>query len=408
MFDLDKWQEIFASIGKHKLRTLLTSFGVAWGIFMLVLLLGAGRGLHNGIYSQFSGDAINSIWIRPGKTSIPFRGLQKDRQIKLTTEDYNYLLDQFSEIEQLSGKYFLEGSKFVTYEQTALSYPINGIHPDGAIVESLSMRRGRFFNQKDLDEFRKVAVIGQNVENEMFKNIDPVGESIVIDGASYTIIGVFYDEEGEWAMRRIYLPITTVQKVYSSYDRIDQLILAAGNLSADEMLLLENTITKALQERKIIAPDDRKALNIFNMSTEYQQLVGLMTAINGIIWIVGIFSMIAGVIGVSNIMLIIVKDRTKEIGIRKAIGATPASIVGMIFQESIFITAIAGYVGLGMGIMCLWLMQGVDSEFFKNPQVDIRIAISATLVLILAGVLAGLLPAIQAARINPVTAIKSD
>ena len=227
-----------------------------------------------------------------------------------------------------------------------------------------------------------------------------------MDGASYRVIGVYHDKEGERAMRRIYLPISTVQKVYSSYDRIDQLILAAGDLSSSEMALLESTTARALRERKLIAPSDRRALRVFNMAAEYQSVKSLLLAINGITWIVGIFSMIAGVIGVSNIMLIIVKDRTKEIGIRKAIGATPMSIIGMIFQESIFITGVAGYVGLALGIGVLALLKDVESEFFRNPEVNIGLAIAATLVLVIAGVLAGLLPAIQAARINPITAMR--
>ncbi len=408
MFDLDKWQEIFNSIGKHPMRTILTAFGVAWGIFMLVLLLGAGRGLHNGINHQFEGDALNSLWINPGRTSIPYAGLKEGRRIKLTNEDYDYILDQFDQAESLSGKYFLRGDKVVVYQDKSLSFSIQGVHEDGQVIESLEIRKGRFINQTDLEETRKVAVIGGFVERDLFEGEDPLGAQIVLDGASYKVVGVFHDPEGENTMRRIYLPVTTVQKVYSAHDALDQLVLDAGDLPIGAMNRLEEEITAGLKERKLIAPEDRRALRIFNMAEEYQNVLGLMRAINGIIWVVGIFSMIAGVIGVSNIMLIIVKDRTKEIGIRKAIGASPRSIIGMIFQESIFITTIAGYIGLTTGIFILWALNGVESEFFRNPEVNIWLAFSATLVLIFAGVLAGLLPAIQAARINPVTAIKSE
>ncbi len=408
MFDYDKWQEIFTSIGKHKLRTVLTAFGVAWGIFMLVLLLGAGKGLHNGIAYQFEGDALNSLWIRPGRTSVPFKGMKEGRRIKLDNSDYKFLLDEFDKIEELSGKYFLGGNKVAKYKEMALAYDVQGIHPDGAIVEGLTVTKGRALNYADQLENRKVAVIGEPVVDQLFKDEDPIGKMVTLDGANYKVVGVFHDKEGERSMRRFYLPISTVQKVYSSLDRLDQLIIAAGDLSLADMELLEQKTREALQGRKMIAPDDRRALRIFNMANEYQSLVSLMTVMNGIIWMVGIFSMIAGVIGVSNIMLIIVKDRTKEIGIRKAIGATPGSIVSMIFQESIFITAIAGYVGLASGIGILALLQGVESEFFRNPEVNFGVVFAATVVLVLAGVLAGLLPAIQASRINPVTAIKSD
>jgi len=408
MFDIDKWQEIFTSIGKHPLRTILTAFGVAWGIFMLVLLLGAGKGLHNGIAYQFEGDALNSLWIRAGRTSIPYQGLQEGRRIKLKNDDYEHLLNEYSQIEELSGKYFLGSSRPVKYGEQALAYDMQGIHPDGAAVESLIIKAGRSLNARDQKENRKVTIIGEVVRDQLFKDEDPIGKSVIVDGASYKVVGVYHDKEGERTMRRLYLPISTVQKVYSAQDRIDQLIIGAGDLSMAEMTLLEEATRSALQQRKKISPKDRRAIRIFNMANEYQSFVSLMFVINSIIWMVGIFSMIAGVIGVSNIMLIIVKDRTKEIGIRKAIGATPGSIVAMIFQESIFITAVAGYIGLALGIGVLALLKSVETEFFRNPEVNFGVVLAATIVLVLAGVLAGLLPAMQAARINPVQAIKSE
>jgi len=408
MIDYDKWQEILTSIGKHPLRTVLTAFGVAWGIFMLVLLLGAGRGLENGIAFQFEGDALNSLWIRPGRTSVPYKGLKEGRQIKLTTEDYDHLLHEFAQIENLSGKYFLGGGRIAKYKNKALAFSLQGIHANGALVEGLKTRAGRMLNEADVKNIRKVAVIGEPVRDQLFEGIDPIGEEVEIDGATYKVVGVFFDKEGEDSMRRMYLPITTVQKVYTSHDRIDQLILSAGQLSTDEMAQLEDATRKALQESKHIAPHDRRALRIFNMAEEFASFQSLMAMIRGIIWLVGIFSMIAGVIGVSNIMLIIVKDRTKEIGIRKAIGATPGSIVSMIFQESIFITGLAGYIGLASGVGVLALMKDIETEYFRNPEVNLGVIITATLVLILAGVFAGLLPAIQASRINPVQAIKSE
>jgi len=408
MIDFDKWQEIFNSIGKHPLRTVLTAFGVAWGIFMLVLLLGAGKGLENGIAFQFEGDAINSLWIGTGRTSVPYKGLKEGRRIRLTNEDYNHLLDEFAQIENLSGKYFLGGGRIAKYNGKALAFSLQGIHANGATVEGLKTRAGRMINEADVKNFRKVAVIGEPVRAQLFDGKNPIGERVVIDGASYTVVGVYFDKEGEDSMRRMYLPISTVQKVYSSNDRIDQLILSAGQLSTSEMVLLEEATRKTLQERKMISPKDRRAIRIFNMAEEFASFQSLMAMINGIIWLVGIFSMIAGVIGVSNIMLIIVKDRTKEIGIRKALGATPRSIVSMIFQEAIFITGLAGYIGLTAGIGVLALMKGIETEYFRNPEVQLGVILAATLVLILAGVFAGLLPAMQAARINPVKAIKSE
>jgi putative ABC transport system permease protein len=326
----------------------------------------------------------------------------------LTNADYDLLWEQFSQIENLSGKYFLRGSKTVTFNGTTRSYSVQATHPDGQVVETLEMLSGRFYNERDMKDLKKVAVIGQNVQQELFDELDPIGESIIVDGTSYKIIGVFYDKEGEQTMRRIYLPISTVQKVYSSFDKMDQLVLVTGDLSEEDMSILEASVKKTFSDIKRFDPNDREAIRIYNRARDYQSFMSLMNAIKGLMWFVGIFSIIAGVIGVSNIMLIIVKDRTKEIGIRKALGATPRSIVGMIFQESIFITSVAGYLGLAAGIGLLALLQGIESEFFRRPEVNIWIALGATLILVLAGAFAGLLPAIQAARINPVTAIKSD
>lgn len=408
MFDLDKWHEIWASIMKHPLRTILTAFGVAWGIFMLVLLLGAGKGLFNGVEHSFQGDAINSLWISTGRTSIAYNGLKEGRRIKLNNEDYDFLLKELEEIDGITGKYFLSGDQMVKYKDKSIRYPVQGIHPDGAKAEATQITKGRLINQTDIEETRKVTVFGGLAAEQIFGDEDPIGKEVSIDDVIYTVIGVFYDSEGEWAMKRIYLPISTVQRVYSSFDRIDQLIILAGEMSFDQMLQLEERTKGLISERKLIAPGDNRALRIWNFAEDYQSFTSLLTVINMIIWIVGIFSMIAGVIGVSNIMLIIVKDRTKEIGIRKAIGASPRSIVSMILMEALVITGVAGYIGLGLGILVLAALKDIETEFWRQPEINIGVAIGATIVLILAGALAGLIPAIKAARINPVKAIKDE
>jgi putative ABC transport system permease protein len=409
MIDVDKWQEIFESINRHKLRTLLTAFGVAWGIFMLVMLLGMGNGLQNGIKHQFEGDALNSLWINTSRTSKSHNGLGEGRLVRLDNDDYQYLISQFDEISKISGKYFLSWSSVVTYGQKTQTYSVQGTHPDGAHIESLEILSGRYFHTEDLNKLRKVAVIGRDVRDEFFvEDDDPIGKSIIVDGNSYQVIGVFYDKEEGRTMQRIYVPISTLQTNYSNFRRIDQMIVDLGDLPYDDVIQVEEAVKRTLQERKLVHPEDRQAIRIWNMAEEFQSFKSLMTAIKSIMWVVGIFSIIAGVIGVSNIMLIIVKDRTKEIGIRKALGATPRSIVSMIFQESIFITAIAGYIGLVLGVAALSGLSFLETEFFRSPEINLWIAILATLILIFAGALAGLLPAIQASRINPVQAIKSD
>jgi len=408
MIDVDKWQEIFSSIRRHKLRTALTAFGVAWGIFMLVALLGMGQGLENGIEYDFRDDAVNSLWIRPGKTSKPHKGLKDDRYIQFKNSDYDLLKKQFPEIEAISGRYYVSGNQNVSYKDKNMSFSTRGVHPGHQIIENSIMLEGRYILDKDLDAFSKVAVIGRIVRDDLFGKESPVGKEINIDGTIYLVVGVFKDTGGEDEMRNIFIPVTTAQKVYSGQDRLHQLMISGGNLDLNEMNVLESKVHNTLARSKNFDPTDERAVRIFNLAEEYQSIMGLMSAIAILTWIVGIFSILAGVIGISNIMLIIVKDRTKEIGIRKAIGATPSSIVGMIMQESIFITSIAGYIGLLLGIGLVYAASGAESEYFRNPQVNLGMVLIALFVLIITGTMAGLIPAIQAARINPVEAIKSD
>ena len=409
MIDVDKWQEIFESINRHRLRTALTAFGVAWGIFMLTILLGASQGLQNGIEHSFQDDAVNSIWLSPGRTSMAHDGLKEGRQVRFDNSDYDFLKEEFKDIDDISGRFFLSGDRIVTYQDKSLAFRIYSVHPGHQTIENSIMVEGRYLTDRDLDELRKVAVIGTQVKKDLFGDEEDVlGKEIKIDDAVFKVIGVFTDTGGERMKRFIYVPITTTQKIYTANNRIHQVIFTGGDLPVEEMEQLEEKVVHAMARRKHFDPDDRRAMRTFNLAKEYESFMQLMTAIKGIMWLVGIFSIIAGVIGVSNIMLIIVKDRTKEIGIRKAIGATPRSIVMMIFQEAIFITAIAGYGGLALGVGVMALLGGVETEFFRNPEIHIGLAIAATMVLIAAGALAGFLPAMKAARINPVMAIKSE
>ena len=408
MFDFDKWQEIFESIKRHKLRTGLTAFGVFWGIFMLVLLLGAGKGLNNGIMYQFSDEAINSIWLRPGRTSKPYKGIQKGKLIKFDNSDFEFIQSQYKDVDHITGRFFLSGDKTVSYQNTTLSFSIQCIHPAFKIVENIIVTEGRFLRQDDLDGFKKVCVIGRIVKEKLFGEEDAIGKEIEVDKITYKVVGVFYDTGGEWIMKNIYIPITTAQKVYSGDDRLHRIMFTANGLDVQGMQTLQAQVVSDFSQRKNFDPTDRRAFRANNNAEDFEEFSSMMAAINGIIWLVGIFSIIAGVIGVSNIMLIIVKDRTKEIGIRKAMGATPFSIVSMIIQESIFITGFAGYFGLACGVGIMALLGDVTTEFWRNPEVNLGVAIMATLILIIAGAIAGLIPAVHAARINPVSAMKND
>lgn len=408
MFDLDKWQEIFNSIRRHKLRTTLTALGVFWGIFMLVILLGAGNGLQNGVEEEFADDAINSIWLRRGTTSMPYDGLPKGRRIKFTNDQYDFLDENYKELDHITGRFYLSGDRTVSYGQKKVSYPVRAVHPGHQYLENTLIAEGRYINDLDLDQFRKSAVIGRVVKEDLFGETDPIGKEITVGGIVYTIVGTYTDTGSEGEMRIIYIPVTTAQKVYAGTEELHQLMFTIGDLSVEESKVLEKDIRAAFAQQLQFDVKDRKALYMFNGAENYEEFTSLFAAINLFVWFVGIGSIIAGVIGVSNIMLIIVKDRTKEIGIRKALGATPYSIVSMILQESVFITAIAGYLGLLAGVGIISLMSSMEVDYFRNPQVDFGMGVIATIILVISGALAGLMPALQAARINPVVAMKTE
>ncbi len=408
MIDFDKWQEIFSSIRRHKLRTVLTALGVFWGIFMLVLLLGAGNGLHNGIEYQFRDDATNSIWVRRGTTSMPYKGLPKGRRIQFNNQDYDFIAEQYPEAENLSGRFYLSGDQTVVFGEKKLSFPVRGVHPGHQYIENSRVYEGRFINDTDLKNMRKVVVMGKVAKKEILGDVEAIGAEIKIGGIVYTIVGLYQDSGGENEMRVIYIPMSTAQTVYAGTDQIHQLMFTGGDLSVPEMKQLENKIRKDLASIHEFDPKDSRALYFFNVAEEFETFQSLFFAIQMFVWFVGIGSIIAGVIGVSNIMLIVVKDRTKEIGIRKALGATPYSIVSMILQESILITSLAGYLGMVAGIALIAVLGSVESEYFRNPEVNLGVAAAATLVLVISGTLAGLMPAMQAAKINPVVAMKSD
>lgn len=408
MIDWDKWQEIFSSIRRHKLRTILTALGVFWGIFMLVILLGAGQGLQNGVAYEFRDDAINSVWVRRGTTSIPYEGLPKGRRVVFNNDNYDYL-STFENIEALTGRYYLSGgNQMVRYGKKSLSFMTTGVHPGHKTIENSILVEGRFINERDIREVRKVVVIGLPVQKELFAERNAIGEMISIGGISYKVVGVYKDIGGEEEMRTLYIPISTAQKVYAGTENIHQLMFTVDGLSVEETHQLTEVIREDLARQLQFDPADRRAMFVFNLAEEYQEFQNLFAAIRIFVWFVGLGSIIAGVIGVSNIMLIVVKDRTKEIGIRKALGATPYSIVSMILQEAVFITAIAGYFGLLAGVGVIYLIGEMEVDYFRNPSVNLGVALAATVVLILAGALAGLMPALQAAKINPVVAMKSD
>lgn len=414
MFDLDKWQEIFLSLRKHKLRTGLTAFGVFWGIFMLVILLGAGNGLKNGAEYEFRDDATNSLWIYPRRTSIAHKGLASSRDVQFDNSDYEMLKDQIHGTEYITGRFMLPSTaQKMVYRNIRYNYTVRCVHPDHQILENTTMDKGRYINYLDIKNYRKTAVIGKIVAKEVFPNEEPIGKYIQVGGISFQIVGVFSDTGGDDEMRMIYLPITTAQRSFDTKASVNQIMFTTGTASVDEVMEIEKTVRQKLAQKHNYNPADEQALRIRNQVEQFETILNLFAMINFFIWIVGVGSIVAGVIGVSNIMLITVKDRTKEIGIRKALGATPASVISMILQEAVFITSIAGYLGMAVGIAVIHSIRttmnvyNIDGGFFKDPSVNPGVILLATVVVVVAGAIAGLIPALKAAKISPVEAMRS-
>jgi len=407
---LDKYQEIYSTIGKNKLRTFMTGFSVAWGIFMLILLLGSGTGIEHGVKNEFQKSATNSIWVNRGQTSIPYKGLKPGRRIQFINEDYEEIKNSVKGIEHISSRYYLWGSNTITYKNEYGTFNIISCHPDHKYLEKTIIVNGRLINQIDVDQYRKVAVIGTEVKEFLFKGESVIGKYINVNRIPFKIIGVFTEEGDERMLRRIYLPISTVQKVFGGGNRIHMLAFTTGNSSVKESFKMENSVRNKLAARHKFAVEDERAIFIYNNLKNYQKFVNLFGGVRIFIWIIGIGTIIAGIVGISNIMLITVKERTKEIGIRKALGATPWSIIDLILTESILITLFSGYIGLVAGVGSLELVSAYlpPLDFFQDPEVDIKVAAGATILLVIAGAIAGFIPARKAVYINPVEALKEE
>jgi putative ABC transport system permease protein len=411
VFDLDKWQEILATVRANKLRTFLTGFSVAWGIFMLVVLLGSGNGLAHGIEYQFRDDAVNSIWVRSGTTSTPYRGLQPGREVRFTNDDYAAVRRGVAGVEHSTARFFVSGQFTVSRGSEYGNFTIRSVHPGHRYLEKTIVTEGRYLDDLDLAEHRKVAVIGLLVRDALFGEGRPaIGEYISINGIPFKVVGLFRDEGSEGEMQMIYLPITTAQRTFNGANRVHMFMFTTGaaDLPASERMVTD--VRDTLAARHVFDPGDERALFISNGVENFQRFITLMGNIRLFVWMIGIGTILAGVVGVSNIMMIVVKERTREIGVRKALGATPGSVVGLVLQESVAITAVAGYVGLVLGVAVLELAgrQLPQEGFFINPDVDLRVAVAATVLLVGAGTVAGFFPARRAAGIRPVEALREE
>ena len=417
MFDKDLWQEVFYVLKKNKVRTALTGFGVFWGIFMLVLMLGAGKGLYNGAYYGLGDLALNSLFIWSNPTSIPYEGFDRNRFWNFTNEDTKALLENIDEIEVLSPRAG-RGSREISRNNRRDSFEIAGVTPGLLKIEPPDMTSGRFINNKDMKEKRKIIVIGKRVREILFESDeDPLGEYLKINGVYFQVVGVFKskrppDRDGDNQNKTVLMPFTTLQHTYNMGNRVGYYaVLPKPGFSAK---FVEEKIKTLLAKRHKISPDDKLAFGTDNVEEGFKNANDVFTGILILSWFTGTLTLLAGVIGTSNIMLVIVRERTKEIGVQRALGATPMRIIRQIITESIFINTLTGYIGLLLSVGLVEVTNyvlakvHVASDYFRDPEVDLKVAVLALAVLIISGAIAGLLPARRAVSIKPIDALRSE
>ncbi|MBT3382644.1 MAG: ABC transporter permease [Prolixibacteraceae bacterium] len=421
MFDLDLWKEILSALKKNRMRSFMTAFGVFWGIFMLIVMSGTGRALENGVMDGIKAFASNSAFFWTEPTSKPYDGFQRGRRWNYKNTDIEYIRTHISDVEYLSPRLFgantRDGDNTIRGKKTG-AFNVFGDYPDFFKIDPWSPIKGRLINEIDIRQNRKVCNIGERVVEVMFdEEEDPIGEYIKINGVYFQVVGVVHAETrvnigGGRKEETIIIPFTTMQKTYNHGDVVH--FFSVTSDPGVPVSKVETRLKELLKERHHIAPDDLQAIGSFNIEVEWKKYTGLFTGIQLLTWIVGIGTLLAGVIGVSNIMLVIIKERTQEIGIQRAIGATPGTIITHIVAESVFLTVMAGYIGLALGVGLLELLNmaleagAQDEVFFRNPEISFTMAVAALAVLVLSGIVAGLIPARRAVSIKPIDAIRDE
>ena len=410
MFNIERWKEIFQSIQKNKLRTALSGMTVSLGILIFIILFGLGEGLKNSYSDLFLNNANNVIYIYPGKTTKPYDGFKTNRRIELKNADIDALKQEFSSsIEYVNPSLFV--SEPISYGLESFTFEISAVSPSNQLIEKHVLMKGRYINEKDIKEKNKVVTIGRLVARDIFKGDDPIGKFINLGSRSFKIVGVFQDTSGDTEENKLIIPYTTRQQILKGTDVVGTVgITFDQSWSGSQAVKLSDNIKSFLKKRKSVDPTDPSGIRIRNVADEIDRSLQFANALQIIVTFVGIGTLIAGIIGISNIMIFIVKERTKELGIRKALGAEPNEIIKMILTESIFITAISGFLGMVIGII---ILNSLDSSalqeyFITRAGVDLNIAFSATIILIIFGVIAGYIPAKRAAQIKPIVALRDE
>lgn len=409
MFDTDRWLEIFASIRSNVLRTVLSGFTVALGLYIFIVLFGIGTGLQNAFTQGFARDAQNLISIFTGKTTIAYGGLQSDREVVLKNEDYEEIVDSDrSKVEYASPRY--SANLPVKYGKESGNYQISGTNAEEKNIENRKLIDGRYLNPRDLENKQYVAVIGRMVQRDLIKNGSPIGKELEINGTMFKVVGVFSDDGGDFDERMISIPITTLQQMKKGSDTVSTVYITYDqNLTPDKAIEYSDKLEKQLKSKHKVSPDDESAIRVRNNAKNLGETFQFMFILTLIVSFIGMGTLLAGIIGISNIMVYIVKERTKEIGVRKAIGAKPKSIVGLIIQESIVITVISGLIGVGLGVLTLNLIgDSLEEYFILDPSVGWGIIAAAFVSLIISGLIAGFVPAYRASKIKPIEALRTE
>ncbi|MGI6048058.1 MAG: ABC transporter permease [Petrimonas sp.] len=417
LFDLDRWYEIWVTITSNKSRSFLTAFGVFWGMFMLVLMVGAGNALEKGIMSQVEGFATNSVFFVAESTTEPYKGFRKGRVWNMTNSDLPVIRQRVEELQYISPVLFAGGDgsdKNVVRGEKNGSYLVKGCYPEYDLIDKSKLVYGRYVNDIDIAEKRKVCVIGERIYEVLFQHEeDPVGKQIRVNGIYFQVIGVARSTSGASiggnTTETVVLPFSTMQQTFNQGNIIH--FLAATANEGTSVKVIQDKITDILKQRHQISPEDKDAVFSMNIEEQFKMFSYLGIGIASLIWIVGLGTLLAGAIGVSNIMLVTVRERTKEIGIRRALGATPNNIIGQILTESVVLTVLAGIAGivLGVGILSavgVALSQG--DQFFKDPQIGFGMAVGSLIILLIIGTLAGFIPAQRAMMIKPIEAIREE
>ena len=409
MFDIDLWREIFQSINKNRTRSLLSGFTVAFAILLFTILFGLANGLNNTFSKAFVDDAANAVYIRSGRTTKANKGLQAGRRIQFKNQDYDYIKSDFDpSIEFITSRVYR--NVLANYKNEKNSYSVRAVHPDNKYVEKTKVTHGRYINQRDMKMANKVIIIGDLVREDLFLSEDPIGKYLNLSGIMYKVVGTYIDDGGDDEERLIHMPRSTAQQLYGNNDYVDQINLTYNpQYNYDQAIDFSVALEKKLKERFTVAKNDQRAIRVFNMAMQNKGINQMTSVLGILILIIGMGTLIAGVVGISNIMIFIVKERTKEIGIRKALGASPKAIIAIILVESVVVTTIAGYVGLLVGVGVLeWAGPSLKSYFITDPSVSRSLVIAATITLIAAGTIAGYIPAKKASKIKPIVALRDD